>query len=599
MRVADYIAQKLAEHGVRATFLLSGGGMMHLLDAVSRQPEIRVVPNHHEQASAMAAEGYARQAEGLGAVYATSGPGATNTLTGVVGAWQDSSPVVVLTGQSKVEQTIAASGLTGLRQFGVFEVDIVGMARPVTKYAVALDDPSRVRYHVEKALALALHGRPGPVLLDVPLDVQGAPIDPDAQEGFDPAELPLVPGPDQATIRDVIERLHAAERPVLLAGHGVRGSGAARSFLELVSRLEVPVVTTQLAKDLMPYEHPHFVGHPGPKGDRAGNFALQRADLIVALGSSLHISTTGFELDRFAPDAYKVLVDPDPLVLSRPGVPIDAKVEADVAATIRALAAAAGDDPIAPAAWVERCADWKERFAVRAEAHRRQPGSINLYHLVDALGDAMQEGQTLVTDAGTSYYAVGQAFRAKERQRIIVSGALGAMGFALPASIGAACANTAGRVVCLTGDGSLQTNVHELAVLGINDLDLKLIVANNDGYASIRTTQDSFFAGHRSGTDRESGVALPDLERLAAAYDLPYRRCSDDEELPRVLAEVLATRGPMLLDVVTHPDQEVIPTVKSRRLESGGMESMPLDEMYPYDPPGGDPDRPGDRAVAE
>ena len=592
MRVADYIAGKLVEHGVRATFLVSGGGMMHLLDAVSRKPTVRIVPNHHEQASAMAAEGYARQTEGLGACYATSGPGATNTLTGVVGAWQDSSPVLVITGQSKVSQTIAASGLVGLRQFGVFEVDIVEMARPVTKYAAVLDDPGRVRYHVEKAIALALHGRPGPVLLDVPLDVQGAPMDPDAQDGFDPAGLGAPEGPAPAVLQDVTARLRHASRPVLLAGHGVRASGATDAFRDLVETLGVPVVTTQLAHDLLPYEHPQFVGHPGPKGDRAGNFALQRADLILALGSSLHISTTGFELDRFAPEAFKIIVDPDPLVLVRPGVDVDVRVEADVAATVAALRSATGA-PVGTngsSDWIRRCSDWKTRFAVRSERHRRGSGTINLYHLVDALGDAMRGGQTLVTDAGSCYYAVGQAFRVKDDQRVIVSGALGAMGYALPASIGASAADPARTVVCLTGDGSLQTNVHELGVLALHQMDVKLVIVNNDGYASIRTTQDTFFAGNRSGTDRASGTALPDLERLAAAYDLPYRRCDQDEELPSVLADVLSTAGPVLLEVVTHRDQEVIPTVKSKRLESGGMQSMAIDEMFPFDPPGGDPD---------
>ena len=484
IRVSDYIAQRLQEIGVRSVFLLSGGGMMHLLDAVSRMPEIRYFCCHHEQACAMAAEGYARQSGNLGVCYATSGPGGTNTITGIVGAYQDSSPMLVLTGQSKRSQTIQTSGISGLRQFGVFEVDIVPIVRSVTKAAIFLDDPQMVRYHLERAIHLATTGRPGPVLIDVPLDVQAAPIDPETLRPYE-GEDALLPTPPPDEIRSVLERLSAAKRPLILTGHGVRVSGAVEAFRATIHRLNIPVVTTSLALDALPYQDPLFIGHPGPKGDRAGNFAVQTADVILSLGSSLHVSTTGYELDQFAVNAYKIQVDLDDAVLAREQVGVNQKIRAGVSEFLSALNAQMGPEPsLRPAgeAWSAKCLDWKERYAVRHETHVPNPGKINYYDLVETLSDLMQGEETLVTDAGSAYYVTGQAFRVKANQRVIVSGALGAMGYALPASLGVASADLTRTVVCLTGDGSLQTNIHELQTLRHYGLNVKLIVVSNDGY---------------------------------------------------------------------------------------------------------------------
>lgn len=584
IRVADFIAQHLQSIGTKAVFLVSGGGMMHLVDALGRLERCRYVCNHHEQASSMAAEGYARQTGTLGVCFATSGPGATNILTGLVGAWQDSSPVLFVTGQSRRSQTIRGSGIKGLRQFGAFEVDIVPIVKSVTKYAAVLDDPQRARYHLEKAIFLALSGRMGPVLLDVPLDVQGAIVESTTLQGFSApfARQPL----DRKEAAGILQQLGSARRPLILAGHGIRCSNSVSLFRKVVSRLRVPVATTQLGKDVLPYDSPFFTGHPGVKGDRAGNFAVQNADLILVLGCSLHAQTTGWELEEFAVHATKIQVDLDRTILARERVGVTQKVECDVVSFLEAWDALIDKSWSGPRGsdWFRRCGAWKTRYAVIREAHRIEAGPANYYEFVDVLSQLLKERETIVTDAGSAYYVMGQAFRVKTFQRYIVSGAMGAMGYALPASIGAAVASPDTSVICVTGDGSLQMNMQEMAVMKHHNLNIKLFVVNNMGYASIRNTQRSFFNGHLVGTEPQTGVSFPSLSQLAAAYGLPFVHCPDRLGLRERLSQTLRMPGPAICEVAAMPDQDVIPTVSSVRLEDGSMQSKPLHDMFPFLP---------------
>ncbi len=582
MRVADYIARHLNSVGVKTVFMLSGGGMMHLVDAVGRVPGLRYVCNHHEQASAMAADAYARQSGSLGVCYATSGPGATNILTGLVGAWQDSSPVLFLTGQSKVSQTIRGSGIEGLRQFGAFEADIVPIVQSVTKYAVFLDDPKQARYHLEKAIHLALTGRPGPVLIDVPLDVQGAPIDPETLPAYEP-QAPDMGTVDEAALREVLCAIDTAERPLVLAGYGVRCAQAVDAFRSWVARSGLPVITTQLAKDVLPYDDPLFTGHPGVKGDRPGNFAVQRADLLLCLGCSLNAMTTGYELDAFAPRAHKIMIDPDPAVLRKEDVNVAQKIRCDIASFLAgALANTAPQDAERFAAWRRQCLEWKARYAVRNEPHDLSDGPVNFYEFADVLSDALAGSETIVTDAGSAFYVMGQAFKAKRDQRYIVSGSLGAMGFSLPASIGAAVADPARMAVCVTGDGSLQTNIQELQTVRHNGLNLKLFIISNDGYASIRNTQAGFFDGFYVGCSRDSGVSIPPLDKLADTYGIPFVACEHRGRLAESIRETLDRPGPVMCSITAQPGQQIIPTVTSVRLPNGAMKSADLDAMFPF-----------------
>ncbi len=581
MRVADYIASQLQKAGAKKVFLLNGGMMMHLVDTLGRPGGLEYVAQHHEQASAMAADGYARRSGELGVCYATSGPGATNVITGLAGAWQDSTPVLFLTGQSKSTQTIKKSGIEGLRQYGTFEVNIVPVVKSMTKYAVMVMDPRTIRFHLEKALHLATTGRPGPVLLDLPLDIQGASIDPDELEGFVPDTAAAAAAIDPAQMTEVVRLLCAARRPLILAGYGVRCAGAVESFRDLVDQLGIPVATSQLGKDVMFYEHPLFVGHPGPKGDRPGNLAVQTADLILSLGCSLHAQTTGWENELFAPDAVKIQVELDPAVLAREQVGVSLKIQAGCTEFIHALAA----QSIAMSDlknWRDCCASWKDRFQVAAEPHEHTPAAINYYDFADALSRALGDDDCVITDAGSAFYVMGQALRVKPRQRFLSSGSLGAMGFALPAANGAAATGQPGSAVCVTGDGSLMTNLHELATMKKYGLDVKLFVINNDGYVSMRNTQRDFCNGHYVGADAASGVFIPRIDALARSFDLPYIRCEAQDDVEAKIRETLAMKGPIVCEVVAMRDQKIIPAVISIKLNDGRMRSAPLHNMFPH-----------------
>lgn len=589
MRVSDYIASHLENIGVRAVFLLSGGGMMHLLDAVSRKEKLKYYCNHHEQCSGMAADAYARISSQLGVCYATSGPGGTNTLTAVVGAYQDSSPVLFVSGQSKLSQTIEGSGLTGLRQFGTFEVDIISSVKPVTKYAEMIKSSSDIKYHLEKAIYMATHGRPGPVFLDIPVDIQGAPIELEKLRGFDPAELKdhpeyAVKPVNKADINEIFAKLVAAKKPLILAGYGVRASDSVNELESIIKKLNIPTVTTSFGADILPYDEPLFVGHPGLKGDRAGNFAVQNADFILAVGSSLHVTTTGYELNRFASNAYKVLVDPDAHVLKREQVGVSKKIQMDIKAFLKELNELSWNlsEKSKTVAWNEKCLDWKNSLSPYREPHKHVDNKINFYDFSEKLDILSGSKDIVVTDAGSAFYIFGQAFRFKRGQRFINSGSLGAMGFALPAATGAAVADPKSRVLCITGDGSLQTNLHELAVYKKNNLNIKLFVINNNGYVCIRNTQTSFFKGHLAGTSESSGVWIPDCKKTADAFEIPFFKADKMEELESVIAKVLATQGPVFCEIVTPEFQEILPMVSSVKLDDGSMRSKPLDEMFPF-----------------
>lgn len=587
MRVSDYIARHLHTIGSRDVFLLSGGGMMHLIDAVSRVPGMRYHCNHHEMACAMAAEAYARLTHRLGVCYATSGPGATNILTGVVGAWVDSAPVLYLTGQSNVKQSIRGSGIAGLRQFGTFEVDTVPIMQSVTKYAVFLDDPQMARYHLEKAIHRATSGRPGPVLLDIPLNVQAAQIDPEKLQGYDPAEDPLwnpPPAADPAIVRDVYDRLMRAERPVILAGHGVRVAQAAELFRDVIDRLGVPIATTQLANDLLPYDHPLFVGHPGVKGDRPSGFALQNADVILTLGCSLHAQTTGYDTHLFAPQAYKIQVDLDDAVLRRESCGVQQKVRSDVTSFLEALRSVAGESTDSPhhVSWRAQCAEWKTRYAIMKEPHDFSAGPVNYYEFSDVLSRLLRGDEVVIADAGSAFYIFGQAFRCKGTQRFIASGGLATMGYTVPACIGTAAAEPGKTIIGLTGDGSFHMNVPELQTIRHENLNVKLFVLNNRGYSCIRNTQDTYFGGHHVGTEDESGVSFPPFERIAHAYGIPYVRCGERGELEESIRAALAAPGPVFVEVLCQFNQRFVPVLTSEKRADGTMEAKPIHDLAPF-----------------
>jgi acetolactate synthase-1/2/3 large subunit len=499
----------VAKQGVKHVFLLTGGGAMHLNDALARNSDLTFVCNHHEQASAIAAENYSKATNNLGVAMVTTGPGGTNAITGVAGAWLDSTPMLVISGQVKrADRMYRADGTPlGVRQRGSQEVDIVSLVRPITKYALTIDDPESIRYHLERAIHLARTGRPGPVWIDIPIDVQAAPIEPESLKGFDPAELAtnnaeVTTNALDSQVRDLLNRLSRAERPFLFAGNGVRVSGAAAVFEKLVRLLHVPVGLTWLAMDLLDDEDPLFVGRPGTLASRAANFALQNADFVLVIGTRLDPPLMGWDPKQFARGAYKTVVDIDPAELRKLEGAIDNPICADARGFIEVMLKQAGSKSGQQkdrTSWIARCQDWKARYPIVLPEHRA-PGLVSLYNLAEVIGQEVGPNDRLVSgSSGSGIETFLLAYRARKGRRVYHTAGLGAMGYGIAASIGVCLGSGGKKTICVDGDGGLQLNIQELATIAHLKLPIKLFVLNNRGYASIRATQQNFFGGPNIG----------------------------------------------------------------------------------------------------
>lgn len=579
-RVADYIAEYIYKLGVEDIFMVSGGGLMFLSDGVASHPHLRVVCSHHEQASAMGAVSYAKYRDSFGVVYLTTGCGGTNAITGLLGAWQDNVPCIFISGQCKRKETIRNSGLH-LRQLGVQEADIIAVVESLTKYAVMVNDPQEIAYHLDKAVYLARTGRPGPVWLDIPMDVQGAIIDEANLERFSPPEVNMEykESPTDDEMKRLAELLQNSRRPIIVAGQGIRLAKAMAQFKAFIEKYSIPVVASRLGIDLLPSDHPLFIGRMGNKGDRAGNFAVQNSDLVVAIGSRLSVSSTGHEYGKFAREAKIVVVDIDPIEHKKTTVRIDLFINADVKRCLEALTLQKLPDT---EAWVGKCSAWKEKWPVCLTEYANEKNGINLYYFVDRLSRNMKDGSVLVSDAGSAFYVVSQGVQIKEGQRYITSGGQAEMGYTLPASIGVSIAKGKGEVLGVTGDGSFQMNIQELQTIVHYELPIKIFVWNNDGYLSIRATQSKFFDKRFIGTDRTSGVSFPDTEKIANAYGIKYFRAADSASLDDVIEEVLNYPKAVICEVMCLRDQEIVPTVSSYKKKDGTMVSRPLEDMYPF-----------------
>lgn len=588
MRVADYVMGFFrGSLGADTVFLISGGGIMHLTDALGRNRRLRYICCHNEQAVTMAADGYAKISGGFGTALLTTGPGTTNAITGVVGAWQDSSRVFVVSGQSKFSQTIHKSGLKGLRQFGVQEADILPMVKSVTKYCAMVEKPEDIRYHLEKAMFLASYGRPGPVWIDVPLDVQGAVIKPGDLRAFDPAKEGFnapAPSPSATDLTAARKSLAGASRPVIIAGQGVRLAGAAGLLVKFAEKHDIPVVTPRLGIDLMPTVHPLYVGRPGIKGDRAANFAVQNSDFLLCVGTRLSINLTGHEYSKFARGARVFVVDVDPVEHAKQTVRIDRLINSDAAKFLRAMlvrfkkGATGREWP----AWAGRCREWKSRYPVVLSEYRRPEGAVNTYYFAEVLSQLSSGRDAIVIDSGSSSYVMSQAVSIKSGQRYIASGGLGAMGYAVPAAIGASVALGGGRVLCVTGDGSMHMNIQELETISYSKLPVKIFIFNNGAYASIKTTQKKFFQGRFVGVDSHSGVSLPEWKKAAALYRMKWLRIDNSASMASRIKAALTAKGPVLCEVICSADQAIIPTVYSIKRPDGKIVSRPLEDMFPF-----------------
>jgi acetolactate synthase-1/2/3 large subunit len=581
MRVADYLMSRLADAGIDHVFVLPGGGAMHLNDGLASEPRITAVPCHHEQACGIAAEAWGRVAGKFGVAMVTTGPGATNVITPVAGAWIESVPILVISGQVKRADLLLDRPL---RQGGVQEVDIVPIVRSITKYAVTVQDPATIRYHLERALHEMQNGRAGPVWLDIPLDVQAAQIDPAALAGYAPetnAKSPL-----DEPIQDVLALLAAAERPLILAGHGVRLAGAAKRFLALAETLNIPVVTTWNALDLIPWAHPLCVGRPGVVALRAANFAVQNCDLLISIGCRLDNIITAYNPKGFARAARKIVVDVDGAEIAKLDMDIDIRITTDAARFIDALIGRidvrSGPD-LEP--WRQRCHHWKIRYAVANEKPFPKSGPISHFHFASALSDTAPANTIITTgSSGLGVEAFYTVFRNKPGQRIFLTSGLGSMGYGLPAAIGACLASGRKPMIAVESDGSLQLNLQELATLRFLQLPICLVIMNNGGYCSIRNIQRSYFHERYLGINAASGLWLPNLERIAAVYDLPYLRIDDARNIDEALSEALALPRPCLIDVRLIANETLAPKSSAIPQADGSMMSMPLEDMSPLLP---------------
>ena len=592
-KVSDYIADHIAEWGIRDVFTVTGGGAMHMNDAFGHHPKLHCTYQHHEQACAMAAEAYARMDNRMAAVCVTTGPGATNAITGVLGGWMDSIPMLVFSGQARYATTVAASGLK-LRSMGVQECNIVPVVASITKYAQMIIHPEDIRYHLEKALYMAVNGRPGPVWLDIPLDVQGAVIETEELRGYDPQENPEEKPTEisQDVIQQILDKIEKSRRPVLFPGNGVRLAGAMDDFQKLVNILGVPVITGMSSVDAMESEHPYFAGRSGGTGTRPGNFALQNSDVLLSIGNRQGFAQTGFQYQDWARGSYTILNDIDENELKKPSLHVSLPVCGDAGDLIRKLICAAelrGADETNPLFkgrdWIRQCQIWKQKYPVVTAKHYEmiEEGCTNIYAFYEELSKAMQEGQTLMDSVGTSRVAGSQAFRVKKGQRFITNPNTASMGFCLPAVTGICVAQPGKPVVCVTGEGSLQMNLQELQTIWQNRLPVKLFVINNQGYHSIRQTQQSYFEPPLVGVGAESGdLSFPDLSRIIPAYGFSYRAVHAAEELPETLHQILEEDGASVCEVFVTKYQKTEPKTSAKKLPDGSMVSAPLEDMYPF-----------------
>lgn len=585
IKVSDYVAKTLADHGVRHVFLMTGGGAMHLNDAFGKEKRIRYICNHHEQACAMAAEGYARVSGNIGVVNVTTGPGGINALNGVFGAWTDSIPMLVISGQVNRKTSMASYNLPGVRQLGYQEADVIQMVKGITKYAVLVNNPRDIRYHLEKALYLAVSGRPGPCWLDIPLDVQAGLVEEQALPGYSEDEDQTSWNMDLISqqCRDVIQRIQKSVRPVLLAGSGIRSAKAQEILHRVMRKLCIPVTTTFSAIDLVATDDPLFCGRPGSVGDRAGNFTIQNADTLLIIGSSLNLRQISHNWESFAEQAYKIRVDIDAAEFSKPTVKEELAIRCDARIFLEEM-----DRQLCEMAynknqhsdWVTWCLERVRRYPVVLPKHRLKQERINPYHFIDVLIRELESDDVVVCGNGSAFIMTFQMAKIKRGQRVFTNSGNASMGYDLPAAIGAAVARENKRVICITGEGSIQLNIQELQTIFHHQFPIKIFVINNNGYLFIRQSQKRHF-GNFIGEGPDSGVSFPDLVRLAQTYGIPSWKINQHDFVP-LIAQALMEPGPVLCEVMVNPDQTIEPKLVSKLLPDGRMYTPPLEDMYPF-----------------
>jgi acetolactate synthase-1/2/3 large subunit len=585
IKLSDYVAEYVAKNVAPDVFLVTGGGAMHLNDSFGTNKHIRYWCCHHEQACAIAAEVYARL-KGFACVNPTTGPGGTNTITGVIGAWLDSIPVLYISGN--VRKPHIGAGINGLRQIGIQELNIVDVVKPVTKYAAFVSDPSTIRYELEKACYIARSGRPGPVWLDIPLDVQSAVIEEKKLKKF---PLPKKPVFDTKKVilqmKNFKKLFKNAKRPVIFAGGGIRLAKAEKELLLLVEKSGIPVVTGMSAHDLIPSNHPLYFGRPGPFGERVGNLVVQNSDLVIAIGSRLHLWDIGLSSKLWARKAKKIVVDIDPAELKKHTIHPDIAIQSDAKFFIDRLLRSPKVLRLPKKQnlkeWITYCERIRKQYSVVLPQYEKQKKFVNSYYFTKVLSEELRPGEIVITANGTAFTGTRQAFIVKKNQRFISNIGCASMGYDLPGAIGATVA-TGGRkrIICIAGDGSIQMNLQELQTIVYNKFPIIIFVLSNDGYLAIRNTQDAYFKSRYIGSDKNHGVSCPDITKIAKAYGIPSFRITNQKNLRGNIKKILCMKGPVICDIVMDPKQPLIPKAMSLVHPDGSVVAKPLEDMYPF-----------------
>lgn len=579
MNISEYIMKRIAKEGVDTVFMVSGGGAMFLDEALGNNTDLKHVCNHHEQACAIAAEGYQRATGTLGVCVLTTGGAGTNALTGICCSWHDSIPTLTICGQVKTKDLI---GSTGLRQNGTQESDIVTISKSVTKYSVTVVNKNEIKYHLEKAIYLAKNGRPGPVLLDIPQDIQSAEYIEDNQKIFTIDKHCEYDN----KLDQLYKMLKTAKRPVILQGHGIKLSNTEEILLEICEKYQIPVVTTKNGYDNIPNDFKLFGGSIGINGQRCGNLTVQNADLIITLGSRLALTSTGYDTKLFAPNAKKILVDIDDAQLKHSHIENDLLIKSDLKIFMPNF-----KDKLKKEGynydhsfWVEKIQNYKKRYPIVTDKIAKQKKYVDSYYFFDRLSEYTNSNDVVVSDQGATFYSLTTAFKVKKNQHAFTNGGFCPMGYGLPAAIGCAFAKNVNRVVSVNGDGGLQMNLQELQTIIHHNLNIKIFVFNNDGYLSIKHTQTNFFNGHLVGSDPKSGVSCPDIIKIGKAYGYKTFKIKNHKETDKIIKKAMETKGPVIVEVMVDPMQPYYPKVTSKKLPDGSFESCALDNMWPFLP---------------
>ena len=580
--VADYVTNFFYKIHCKHVFTVSGGGSIYLCDSLQRSKKINYVSCHHEQAVSFAAESYSRQRNKIGVAVVTTGPGGTNTITGVSSCWIDSIPVLFISGQVFLNQTIQK---TGLRQLGVQEIDIVSLVKPITKYAIMINDASTIRYHLEKAVYLSLNGRPGPVWIDIPANIQSSLINPANQKKFNEPKKYFIKNKKILTIdekiKKIAKKLSLSKKPLLHLGQGIRISGSIDNVKKLIAKQKIPFALTWNASDIIESNNALFAGRPGAFAERGANFIVQNCDFFLSIGSRLPFMITGYNAKDFARNAFKITVDIDKNEVNKKFLNFDMRIECDAKYFVKKLNSYLTVIN-SNKNWLDYCKYIRKKFPIVLNRYKNQSKFVNSYYFVDILSDLLKQGDTVVTDMGLSFVGTHQTFKTKKNQRIFTNSGHAPMGWGLPAAIGASFAKNKKRIFCLTGDGGLQMNLQELATIMHHKLPIKIFIYNNGGYLTIRQTQELGFNNRIMGSDINTGLSFPDYKKISSSYKIKYFKLKNQIRFKENIKKIIDCPGPVICELIMDNAQEQMPKAINKRDNEGRSTPTIFEDMYPF-----------------